>query len=306
MVKFSFIIPHKNLPSALLRRCLDSIPHWENDVEIIIIDDNSDPNIVDFSKFPGLGEPCTEVFFTKEGKGPGFARNIGLQKAKGEWILFADADDFFMKDNLEKLLRKYPFEDYEAIGWKMHVKEISGEEYIDTCDCLFPVGDELTRVTDKNFFYQAKGPCQKMLRRDFIVNNNFRFDEFIGSEDMMFALRTATNLSRFALFSSEIYYYEKRANSLETGFAKKLQCTKMKASIRATRYLKSIGKMEYRDPATFLLWRLKHTSYWLFIKYLLIEGIQLGLKQMISDYKDVCKKDNQPFNPISMIWRKFR
>ena len=46
MINYSIIIPHKNIPN-LLQRCLDSIPNRE-DVQIIVVDDNSDPNIVDF------------------------------------------------------------------------------------------------------------------------------------------------------------------------------------------------------------------------------------------------------------------
>ena len=93
MYKFTIIIPHKNIPH-LLQRCLYSIPK-RDDLQVIIIDDNSDPEIVDFENFPGIGEDNIEVVFTKEDKGAGYARNIGLKFAKGEWLLFADADDFY-------------------------------------------------------------------------------------------------------------------------------------------------------------------------------------------------------------------
>ena len=66
MINYSIIIPHKNIPN-LLQRCLDSIPNRE-DVQIIVVDDNSDPNIVDFDKFPGLNRSNVEVIFTKEGE----------------------------------------------------------------------------------------------------------------------------------------------------------------------------------------------------------------------------------------------
>ena len=73
---YSIIIPHKNTP-RLLERCLCSIPTWD-EIQIIIIDDNSNSESVDFSHFPGNGRKNTEVLFTKEGKGAGYARNIGL------------------------------------------------------------------------------------------------------------------------------------------------------------------------------------------------------------------------------------
>ena len=65
MINYSIIIPHKNIPN-LLQRCLDSIPNRE-DVQIIVVDDNSDPNIVDFDKFHGLIICNVEVFFTNVG-----------------------------------------------------------------------------------------------------------------------------------------------------------------------------------------------------------------------------------------------
>ena len=73
---YSIIIPHKNTP-RLLERCLCSIPTWD-EIQIIIIDDNSNSESVDFSHFPGNGRKNTEILFTKEGKGAGYARNLSL------------------------------------------------------------------------------------------------------------------------------------------------------------------------------------------------------------------------------------
>ena len=58
-----------------------------DEIQIIIIDDNSNSESVDFSHFPGNGRKNTEVLFTKEGKGAGYARNIGLSHARGKWII---------------------------------------------------------------------------------------------------------------------------------------------------------------------------------------------------------------------------
>ena len=50
MINYSVIIPHKNIPK-LLQRCLDSIP-VRDDLQVIVVDDNSDLDVVDFSHFP--------------------------------------------------------------------------------------------------------------------------------------------------------------------------------------------------------------------------------------------------------------
>ncbi len=78
----------------MLQRCLDSIPE-RDDIQTIIVDDNSSPDIVDFDQFPGCHRKNTEVYLTKEGRGAGYARNVGLKHAEGKWLIFSDADDFF-------------------------------------------------------------------------------------------------------------------------------------------------------------------------------------------------------------------
>ena len=50
--KYSVIIPHKNTPE-LLQRCLASIPK-RVDIQVIVVDDNSDLDKVDFYHFPGI------------------------------------------------------------------------------------------------------------------------------------------------------------------------------------------------------------------------------------------------------------
>lgn len=65
------------------------------EIEVIIVDDDSDPEKVDFEDFPGSDRCYTQIIFTKEGKGAGYARNVGLRHAKAKWLIFADSDDYF-------------------------------------------------------------------------------------------------------------------------------------------------------------------------------------------------------------------
>jgi glycosyltransferase involved in cell wall biosynthesis len=65
-INYTIIIPHKNIPD-LLKRCLDSIPE-QDDRQVIVVDDNSNIERVDFESFPGLNRKNIEVYFTKEEK----------------------------------------------------------------------------------------------------------------------------------------------------------------------------------------------------------------------------------------------
>lgn len=80
-LNYSLIIPHKNIPN-LLKRCLDSIPQ-RDDMEIILVDDNSDPNIVDFEHFPGKTRQGVRLIFDKQGGGAGRARNWDWMLRRG-------------------------------------------------------------------------------------------------------------------------------------------------------------------------------------------------------------------------------
>ena len=100
---FSIIIPHKNTPQ-LLERCINSIPE-RDDVQIIIVDDDSDEEIVDFGKFPGISKKNIKIIFNKASLGAGHARNLALEVTKSKWLLFADADDYYI--HLNTLLDKY-------------------------------------------------------------------------------------------------------------------------------------------------------------------------------------------------------
>ena len=100
-INYSIIIPHKNCPD-LLNRCLGSIP-LRDDIHIIIVDDNSDND-----KKPQYDRNNMEIIFldAEHSRGAGHARNVGLNRAKGKWLLFADADDYYCEHGFE-ILDKY-------------------------------------------------------------------------------------------------------------------------------------------------------------------------------------------------------
>ena len=120
---YSIIIPHKNTPVFWNAVCAQ-FPLGMKFKSLSLMT-TAIPNLSIFSHFPGNGRKNTEVLFTKEGKGAGYARNIGLSHARGKWIIFADADDFFTADCFT-ILNEYMDSPHEVIYFNVrfcHVRQ---------------------------------------------------------------------------------------------------------------------------------------------------------------------------------------
>lgn len=213
---FSVIIPHHEIP-ALLQRCLDSIPDVP-EVQVIVVDDNSSEEKVNFEKFPGLDRKHTQCIFDKEGGGAGHARNIGLRHADGKWLVFADSDDFFTKDAFQTLDR-HKDDPYDIILFKQDSvvsdtlapsnRHLQLNEAIDKA--------QAGTITEKKAVLTVPGPVCKMFRRDYIQRKSIMFDETYACNDVMFVLKATCWADDNAVktMPEVLYVVTTRANSLD-------------------------------------------------------------------------------------------
>lgn len=192
MKRLSIIIPHYNTPE-LLKVLLDSIPN-RSEIEVLVIDDNSDQDIDEFFKIQEIYKKRNIQFFynVPEKKGAGNARNVGLDHAVGEWVLFADADDFFVSEFWE-IVSKYldSFEDmvyFAPTSIVLKTKEPSDrhpyyeqlvESYAKSPSC----------VNELRIRYIFWSPCSKMIRKSIIEQYKIRFDSVRYSNDVMFSAK---------------------------------------------------------------------------------------------------------------------
>ena len=244
MYNFTVIIPHKNIPT-LLQRCINSIPQ-RNDLHLIIVDDNSDPNIVDFNDFPGKNRDNTTIIFNKDGLGAGHARNIGLDAIENsKWVFFADSDDFFTP-YLNIALDKYKDAIEDLIFFRYN------SVYSDT---LKPstrnkrVDDRILNAIKNNEFdiirYKIQVPYCKLIKYKNIVDNNIRFDETMYSNDVMFGLKIGHVSDTIKMDENIFYTQTERLGSLVKIVKKESIDCRYAVAINANEYLKKINKQNY-------------------------------------------------------------
>ena len=207
-VVFSIIIPHKNNPN-LLKRCIDSIP-FRDDVQIIVVDDNSDKSLINPDNYPGKNRKDLEIIFldSSQSKFAGRARNIGLSKVKGRWILFADADDYFT-ENLPKLLEKY--KDNNSTDIVYLNSQVVHEDNNVTEAILFTryINNYKSHrlYAEKVLRYGMFTPWSRMVRTSLVNNYSIRFEEVRTGNDAMFCLNCSKYAKKIDIEESIIYNY---------------------------------------------------------------------------------------------------
>ncbi len=217
---FSIIIPHKDIPD-LLMRCLKSIPVSE-DIQVIVVDDNSPDADTYLERYPKLSRPYLEFIRAPKNGGAGYARNIGLDHAKGKWLLFADADDFYV-DNMYEIINTHVESDADVIYFQkraVHSENLncksSRSGYIDEImDIYIKTGDE---VPVRTRYYV---PWGKMIKKSLIEKHHIRFEEIKYSNDILFSVHVGCFANKIEAIDTILYVVTSRDGSLHSG-----SCTK--------------------------------------------------------------------------------
>lgn len=104
--KISIVIPVYNV-EKYLRTCLDSVVNQTfKDIEIVIVNDGSKDGSLDILKEYESRYPKLITVYSTENRGVSHARNYGIARSHGEYLLFVDSDDYIEPDMCEKLYEK--------------------------------------------------------------------------------------------------------------------------------------------------------------------------------------------------------
>ncbi len=200
MCKFSVIIPNYN-KGEYVKECLDNIFAQtlpKEKLEIIVIDDGSTDNSLEIIKqYP------VKLFQTNR-LGAGGARNVGLDNAQGEYIVFMDSDDYLSNTNvLSKLDEMTNGEDIIFLSFK---RDEFGDATI--------ISEEHNSLAEKIEKTTTLGVPTKCFKRELIGDT--RFPEKVAYEDVCFTLECLCKCKDYAYFEEPFYTYRRVKNSNTT------------------------------------------------------------------------------------------
>lgn len=237
--KLSIIIPHYNSPQYL-RILLASIPDY-SDIQIIVVDDKSTERVEEYEKFK---EECVGKnieFYDNDGiKSAGTCRNIGLQHAIGEWLLFADADDYFT-EGFYDVVSRYMNSDYDIVFFPptsvvMGTEELSNRHLV-MAGKVHNYCENPDRKNELELRYRVMGPVSKLIRRAMVLENKIWFEEIIASNDVLFSAKCGYAAKRIKADMQVIYCITAHMGSLTTQWREEILETRLWACLRHFSFL---------------------------------------------------------------------
>uniref|UniRef100_UPI00405687BD glycosyltransferase family 2 protein n=1 Tax=Agathobacter sp. TaxID=2021311 RepID=UPI00405687BD len=224
----SIIVPIYN-SEKYLKRCIESLIHQTfEDIEIILVDDGSLDNSIQICK-EYVKKDRRIVLITQENGGPSKARNAGLDKANGEWIMFVDSDDEVSNNICEKLYNKAQETDADMVicnlanitsdMQRMEVRPFKGKERIFKGKGVLYLEQILVSKESEtgDWVLNLTGPTSKLIRSTVIKNERFPSKIDLG-EDTCFIISIFKNLKKVIYIEDVLYNRYVIDGSLSNGY----------------------------------------------------------------------------------------
>lgn len=214
----SVIVPVYNV-EPYLEECILSILHQTyNALQVILIDDGSTDHSGSICDQFAAFDSRIEVIH-QENAGVSVARNIGIQRAIGKYIIFTDSDDILPEKAYQDLLDARMGNPGLVIG-RMQCIDEEGEEL--QASSSFDIQKIPTKRFAEELFEEKKFGYlgylgDKLFVRNVIIENSLKFDPNIYlNEDRLFIIQYLLHCNFVACCDKVVYLYRQRSGSVIT------------------------------------------------------------------------------------------
>lgn len=213
----SIIIPAYNAEKTIDKCIRSIIAQIYTDWEIVAVNDGSiDGTEEKLKKWEEADPRITVINQKNSGSGP--ARNAGMRRASGKYIMFVDPDDWIESnmlqtywDNAEHYNVDLTVSD--SIEDIYHNGELLRSEH-NPVEKVYCRDKAETRAAYLDFFVKGliRGPVCKLYNRKIIEDNRIEFPELRRSQDIVFNYRYFDSIESIYVFDSCLYHYVKEEN----------------------------------------------------------------------------------------------
>lgn len=225
MIKISVIIPVYNV-EKYLAECLDSIITQSlRDIEIICVNDASTDSSLNILQEYASKDYRVRVISYDENHGQAYARNLGLERAAGEYVYFVDADDMVKAGALDRMCVEAENDDVDLLCFDADVVYETEEDRAKDIDALNRYGlhrknknsypDIYSGIEFFNRVYEAKDydvtVWRQLWRRSYLEQNDLNFDKDTSPhEDYLFTFKALILADKVKCISESLYIYRRR------------------------------------------------------------------------------------------------
>lgn len=207
----SIIIPVYNT-KEYLKKCVDSLlAQTYKDIEIILINDGSTDDSIKVCEMYEKTDSRVKVF-SQVNSGQGEARNLGISKASGEFIMFVDSDDWVEKNIVEELMNSLTSYEADISICNYYRTRINSEEILGCCE--EKISKEcLDQTIDKDYVFNITSLiCAKLIKTSLIKASAFKFPkhffEDVSAMPLLFAYA-----NKISYVNKPLYYYRNHTAS---------------------------------------------------------------------------------------------
>ena len=211
MEKVSIIIPIYNAEKYLYE-CLNSIKEQTyTNIEVLMINDGSTDNSETICK-KFLNDSRFHIINKKNG-GVSSARNVGIDKCNGEYVLFVDSDDWCHKELLKQAVQKIKSYDMLCFGYYKAYKDKNIYEELKVNENANIKKEILNNKLIGGYLWN------KLFSTNIIKEHGIKFNENITyCEDLIFIIEYIEYVKKVNYINEALYYYRVRKNSVSNDF----------------------------------------------------------------------------------------
>lgn len=224
-MELSIIVPIYNVENYI-RDCIESIFKQgldNNHFEIIIVNDGTKDKSIEVIQ-DIIKAHSNIIVINQNNQGLSVARNNGMSKAKGQFILFLDSDDLLFDKALLPIINK-ALETKADLLVADFIKLNDNDIFTLKDYHLPPKKFEIHEKTNERFFLEDLDPNQcyvwrTLYRKDFLINNKIFFYPHVCYEDILFTHECFIKAKKCMRTHWLLNIYRKRENSITTTFNK--------------------------------------------------------------------------------------